>query len=194
MTIRHRFIAVCALVLFAAWPVVTMAQSWTPGVWHQYTPSSPHFDPSTGDRHGAGIKMEDDLAALVLLYPDENEGAQIIVELTGWLAAAEITSRLFKADGSALVLRLPEDRFVVSNSPNPATNYYTFNVAHGDLENFMAASRWELETSSGITKFPLKGSRDALSAAIRDRAAGIPQQRKNWIEESRQPIAIDRRI
>ena len=184
MAVRHLFITCLVWGLVAVWPVGGTAQDWTTGVWHQYTASSPLFDPATGDRHGAGVVLEDELAAIVLLYPDTDAGAQVIVEVKGRDTADEITSRLYKANGSALALVLPRDRFVVSSSNNPDTHYYTFNVAYNDLENFMAASRWELETASGITRFPLTGTRDAISAAILDRVNGVPQDRPtDWIAE-----------
>ena len=183
MAVRHHLIKWLAWGLVAVWPAIAAAQGWTTGVWHQYTPASPLFDPSTGDRHGAAVLLESELAAMVLLYPDVDDGAQVIVEVQGGKPAAELTSRLYKANGSALALLLPQDRFVVSTSNKPDTQYYTFNVAFNDLENFMAASRWELETASGITKFPLTGTRDAISAAISDRADGVPQGPGDWIAE-----------
>ncbi|THH36195.1 hypothetical protein E4Z66_14190 [Aliishimia ponticola] len=146
----------------------TFAEGWVRDVWHIVSDDSPFFAPDRPDQNAAALLQSDGRFALLVLGTDA-QGALVSVNLPGTTAAERLTSTLVIANGTVLTREISGDQLLAQPIPDGETVTYSFRIAPGDLESFMAASEWRLNAGGTVTTLTLDGSRKAVSAAIEAR-------------------------
>ncbi len=165
--VRHSRWSVLA---FGIWGSTVMAQEWELGRWHQVAETSPFHTEDGTFSYSAGILQENGRFALMVLG-DPDEGALVSVNMPMSEIATKITSTLVMPSGAILVREAQGSQLVAERTPDGESVTYSFGIAPGDIEQFMAALSWRVKADGVQTTISLAGSRDAISAAIEAREA-----------------------
>jgi len=141
-------------------------------LWHQYTPNSPFFTTGTETLHGAGLVQSNGRYALLILAPEGN-GAVVKVNLTYGPTPQSMTSSLVMPAGNVLTRNVQDAALKLEPGAITGSFDYTFPIAPQDIELFMAARTWRLNVDGEETQISLKGSRKAITAALKARRTGL---------------------
>ena len=157
----------CAAVAFAQQPP-------PPDKWHYVTLDSPFHTSERAQLHSAGIIQSDGRIALMVLG-SEDQGALVSVNLPGTEMEPQLTSTLVMSNGTVLARTVKGDQLVATTAPDSSSVTYSFRVAPGDLESFMAARTWRISAGQNEAIISLLGSRSAISTALeaRDQASDL---------------------
>lgn len=150
------------------WAAAAAAQEWVPDRWHHVTEKSPFYTQERAYLQSAGILQGNGRFALMVLGGAE-EGALVSVNLPMSDIAPGLTSTLVMPAGNILVREAQDGQLLAERTPDGDSVTYSFGIAPGDIEQFMAAQAWRVQAGDTQTTISLDGSHDAISAALKAR-------------------------
>ena len=156
-----------ALAIGSAFAALQPAQAQPIDRWHYIDDDSVlQADPVKG-LHGAGVIQSDQTFAMLYLGLPDRAGLVSVVLPTAEPADA-LSSILIKSDGERFERMLTVDELDIARV-SEQTHAYSFPITDVDVGLFKAARSWQLQIADTIWTITLRGSRDAIALAERER-------------------------